>query len=89
MNDRESLVEWLHGHPSHAIVIRAAGYFGEDGEWHPNENAATFTLTTSLPDGRKVQSAVTIPAELMTEPAAGEWIVREARTAIECLLAKR
>lgn len=88
MSEWESVVEWLHNDPSRTIMIRAAGYFGEDGKWQPKEHSATFTLTTSLPDGRKVQSSVTILDEVMSEPTVGDMIVHEAKTAIECLLSK-
>lgn len=86
MSDWESVVEWLHNDPSRTITIRAAGYCDEEGKWRPREHSATFTLTTRLPDGRKVQSSVTILDEVMAEPTAGDMIVHEAKTAIECLL---
>jgi len=88
MNNWESVVEWLHKHPSRIITIRAAGYFDEEGTWHPRENAATFTLTTRLPDGRKVQSSVQMLDEVMVEPMAGDMIIHDAKTAIENLLSK-
>lgn len=86
MSAAESLVEWLHEQPARSIVIRAAGYTDQDGTWHPREHAATFTLTTMLPDGRTVQSSVSMPDELMMKPAGGDRIVQEAKTAIECFL---
>jgi len=87
MHSGQSLVEWLHGHPSRVILIKPAGHKGQDGEWIPRPDRATFTLVTRLPDGRKVMSNVEILDELMIEPAAGDWIVQEAKTAIEALLA--
>lgn len=81
-----SLVEWLHEHRDRSIIIRAAGYTDESGEWHPREHAATFTLTTKLPDGRTVQSSVSVLDELLLWPEAGDIIVQEAKTAIECFL---
>ena len=87
MHSGQSLVEWLHGHPSRVILIKPAGHKGEDGEWIPRPDRATFTLVTRLPDGRKVMSNVEILDEMMIEPAAGDRIVQEAKTAIAALLA--
>ena len=86
MTPHESLVEWLHGHPSRVILIKPAGHTGKDGEWVPRPNRATFTLVTRLPDGRKVMSNVEILDELMIEPLAGDMVVENAKTAIACLL---
>jgi hypothetical protein len=69
-------------------VIVAAGYHDKEGNWHPQEGAATFELNTRLPDGRQVASRVQILDELMIEPAAGDWIVQETKTAIAALLAR-
>ena len=88
MDEWESLVEWLHKHSSRMITIRAAGYTDHVGAWHPTEDSATFTLITRLPDGQKVQSCVTMRDEIMIEPRAGDLIVHEAKTAIECLLSR-
>lgn len=82
----ESVVEWLHKHPSRMIAIRAAGHTDRDGEWRPTKKAATFAVMTRLPDGRTVQANVTMLDEMMVEPRAGDLIVHEAKTAIECLL---
>jgi len=88
MTNWESVVEWLHKHPSRMIVIRPGGHHDEEGNWHPREHAATFTLKTRLPDGRKVQSSVQVLDEVMVEPMAGDMIVHNAKTAIEHLLSK-
>lgn len=82
------LVEWLHEHPSRAIVIRPAGHWDEDGSWVAREGRATFTLTTKLPDGRKVQSSVEVLNELLMEPMAGDIIAHEAELAVESLLSR-
>lgn len=88
MNEWESVVAWLHKHQSRNIVIRAAGYHDDDGNWHPREHSATFVLTTRLPDGRKVQSSVSVLDEVMVEPVSGDMIVHHAKQAIECMLSK-
>lgn len=88
MTEWESVVEWLHEHPDRMIVIKAAGRTDQAGQWRPTEGAATFTLVTRLPDGRKVQSNVTMRDEIMVEPRAGDLIVHEAKTAIACLLSR-
>jgi hypothetical protein len=84
----QSVVEWLHEHPSRRIVIVAAGYHDEEGNWHPKEGAATFELNTRLPDGRQVASRVQVRDEIMMEPRAHDMIVHEAKTAIAALLAR-
>ena len=84
----QTIAEWLHEHPSRTIVIRPAGHWAEDGSWIPREGRATFTLTTTLPDGRKVQSTVEVLDELMMEPVAGDMIVHQAQLAIESLLSR-
>lgn len=84
----QSVVEWLHEHPSRCIVIRASGRRDVDGGWTPREHTATFTLTTRIPDGRKVASSVEIRDEVMMEPLAGDLIIHEAKTAIDHLLSK-
>jgi hypothetical protein len=88
MGEWESIGEWLHKHPSRTIMIRAAGHFDEDGNWHAREGQSTFVLTTRLPDGRKVQSSVRMLDEVMVEPMAGDMIVHNAKTAIEHLLTR-
>jgi hypothetical protein len=88
MHAWQSVVEWLHEHPSRRIVIVAAGYHDKKGNWHPEEGAATFELNTRLPDGRQVASRVQIRDELMLEPSAGDLIVHEAKTAIAAMLAR-
>jgi hypothetical protein len=88
MHAWESVVEWLHKHPSRVILIKPAGHNGEGGEWVPRPDRATFTLVTRLPDGRKVMSNVEILDEMMMEPAAGDMIVHNAKTAIEHLLSR-
>jgi len=84
----QAIAEWLHEHPSRTIVIRPAGYRAEDGSWIAHERRVAFTLTTRLPDGRKVQSTVEVLDELMMEPVAGDMIVHQAQLAIESLLSK-
>jgi hypothetical protein len=88
MHAWQSVVEWLHEHPSRRIMIVAAGYHDEEGNWHPKEGAATFELNTRLPDGRKVASRVQILDEIMMEPLASDMIVHEAKMAIAALLAR-
>lgn len=88
MNEWQSVVEWLHQHPSRVITIRAAGGTDADGNWHPRERRVTFTLVTRLPDGRKVQSGVEVLDEVMIEPMAGDLIIHNAKKAIECLLSR-
>jgi hypothetical protein len=88
MHAWQSVVEWLHEHPSRRIVIVAAGYHDEEGNWHPKEGAATFELNTRLPDGRQVASRVQIRDELMLEPSARDLIVHEAKAAIAAMLAR-
>jgi hypothetical protein len=84
----QPLVEWLHEHPGRTVVIRPAGHWNEEGTWVARECRATFTLTTKLPDGRKVQSSVEVLDELLLEPEAGDLIVHEAKLAIDSLLAR-
>jgi hypothetical protein len=88
MHAWQSVVEWLHEHPSRRILIVAAGYHDEEGNWHPKEGAATFELNTRLPDGRQVASRVQILDEIMMEPLASDMIVHEAKMAIAALLAR-
>jgi hypothetical protein len=88
MTDAQSMVEWLHGHPSRVILIKPAGHNGKDGEWVPRPDCATFTLVTRLPDGRKVMSNVEIRDEVMMEPLASDMIVHNAKKAIEALLSR-
>lgn len=88
MHAWESVVEWLHKHPSRRIVIVAAGRYDEEGNWHPREGEATFELNTRLPDGRQVASRIQIRDEVMMEPLAGDMIVHNAKTAIEHLLSR-
>jgi hypothetical protein len=88
VSEWESVSEWLHKHSSRHIIIRAAGHYDEEGNWHPCEGAITFRLTTRLPDGRKVQSGVEIRDEVMIEPMAGDMIVHNAKMAIENLLSR-
>lgn len=88
MSNWESIGEWLHADPSRTITIRAAGHLDDEGNWHAREGQSSFTLTTRLPDGRKVQSSVRILDELMAEPSAGDMIVHEAKVAIDNLLNK-
>jgi hypothetical protein len=88
MAEMQSMVEWLHEHPNRRIVITAAGYYNENGDWVPQEGAATFELNTRLPDGRRVVSRVQVSNELMLEPLATGMIVEEAKTAIAGLLSR-
>jgi hypothetical protein len=87
MHAWQTVVEWLHEHPNRRIVIVAAGYHDKEGNWHPEEGAATFELNTRLPDGRQVASRVQIRDEVMMEPLAGDMIVHNAKMAIAALLA--
>ena len=87
MGEMQSMVEWLHEHPSRIIMIKPAGYFDQDGTWVGRNGRATFTLVTRLPDGRKVQSSVEVLDEVMIEPLASDMIVLNAKTAISALLA--
>lgn len=88
MGNSKTLGEWLHAHPSRTITIKAAGHYDEEGNWLAREGQSSFTLTTRLPDGRKVQSSVRIRDEVLIEPMAGDMIVHEAETAIACLLGR-
>jgi len=88
VSEWESVIEWLHGHPSRTIIIKPAGHTGKNGEWVSRPERATFTLITRLPDGRKVMSNVEILDEVMMEPMAGDMIVHNAKTAIQNLLSR-
>ncbi len=88
MKEMQSMVEWLHEHPSRIIMIKPAGYFDQDGTWVGRKDRATFTLVTRLPDGRKVQSSVEVLDEMMIEPMASDMIVHNAKLAVGCLLNK-
>jgi len=88
MTDAQSMVEWLHGHPSRRIVIVAAGHYDKEGNWHPREGEALFELNTRLPDGRQVASRIAIRDEVMMEPLASDMIVHNAKKAIEALLSR-
>ena len=75
----QTLVEWLHEHPSRMIVIRAA---------KQRDARVVFELITRLPDGRKVRSSVEIIDELMGNSMAGKMIVHNAKLAVESLLSQ-
>jgi hypothetical protein len=84
----QSMVEWLHENPSRIIIISPAGHFDEEGTWQSREGRATFTLVTSLPDGRKVRSSVEVLSEVLGEPLSSDMIVQNAKMAIGHLLSR-
>ncbi len=75
----QELAAWLHENPSRCVVINGSP---------SQQDQATFTLLTDIPDGRKVMSSVKIHTELWHEPVAGEHIVEQAKLAIANLMSR-